>query len=124
MLNLTPEKILRRQFREAILTWRLKHALTKDEILEVYLNIADWGDGITGAEAAAQFYFFKTAEDLTWSEAALLAAVLPNPHRRSPLTAHVETRQLRQQVRWKLMQAREIGPDEYYEACLEPLPRG
>lgn len=56
----------------------------KRRIIEVYLNIAEWGDGIYGAEAAAQAYFDKPAKALTGREAALMAAVLPNPRRWSP----------------------------------------
>ena len=53
----------------------------KRRIMEVYLNIAEWGDGHFGAEAAAQARFGKSAKDLTPREAALLASVLPNPHK-------------------------------------------
>jgi len=56
----------------------------KQRILEVYLNVIEWGDGIYGAEAAARIYFHKDASRLTQREAALLAAVLPNPRRWSP----------------------------------------
>jgi len=52
----------------------------KRRVLEVYLNVAEWGDGVFGAEAAAQVRFGKPAADLTRREAALLAAVLPSPH--------------------------------------------
>ncbi|MEM7729099.1 MAG: transglycosylase domain-containing protein [Pseudomonadota bacterium] len=54
---------------------------TKRRILEVYLNVAEWGDGLYGAEAAAQARFGKPASDLTPREAALMAAVLPSPHK-------------------------------------------
>lgn len=58
--------------------------LPKRRVLEIYLNIAEWGpNGQFGAEAAARFAFAKSARDLTASEAATLAAILPNPHRRS-----------------------------------------
>ena len=57
---------------------------SKRRMMEVYLNVAEWGDGIFGAEAAAQAYFRKSARDLTRREAALLAAALPNPKRRNP----------------------------------------
>jgi monofunctional glycosyltransferase len=57
----------------------------KRRILEVYLNVAEWGDGVFGIEAASEAYFHKHARDLDQNEAALLAAVLPNPHLRSPL---------------------------------------
>jgi monofunctional biosynthetic peptidoglycan transglycosylase len=56
--------------------------LTKRRMIEVYLNIVEWGPGIYGAEAAAQFHFRKPARNLTRREAALLAAVLPNPIKR------------------------------------------
>ncbi len=56
----------------------------KRRIIEVYLNVAEWGDGIYGAEAAAQAYFKKPAKSLSSREAALMAAVLPNPRRWSP----------------------------------------
>jgi monofunctional biosynthetic peptidoglycan transglycosylase len=56
----------------------------KSRIMEVYLNIIEWGDGIYGAEAAARTFFGKHAADLTRREAALMAAVLPNPLRWSP----------------------------------------
>jgi monofunctional biosynthetic peptidoglycan transglycosylase len=56
----------------------------KNRIMEFYLNIAEWGRGIFGAEAAAQFYFKKSAADLTADEAARLTASLPNPIRRNP----------------------------------------
>lgn len=56
----------------------------KRRIIEVYLNVAEWGDGIYGAEAAAQAYFRKPARSLSSREAALMAAVLPNPRRWSP----------------------------------------
>nr|WP_246505054.1 monofunctional biosynthetic peptidoglycan transglycosylase [Microvirga antarctica] len=57
---------------------------SKRQMMETYLNIAEWGDGVFGAEAAAQRYFRKSARDLTRREAALLAAALPNPLIRNP----------------------------------------
>ena len=56
----------------------------KERIMEVYLNVIEMGDGIYGAEAAAQTYFHKPAKKLTSSEAAAIAAVLPNPRRWHP----------------------------------------
>ncbi|MGB3455133.1 MAG: monofunctional biosynthetic peptidoglycan transglycosylase [Litorimonas sp.] len=70
--------------RKAVEAWfalYIDAVWTKRRILEVYLNVAEWGDGIFGAEAAAQARFGKPAADLTESEAALLAAVLPNPNK-------------------------------------------
>jgi monofunctional glycosyltransferase len=56
---------------------------SKRQMMEVYLNVAEWGDGVFGAEAAARRYFRKSARELSHREAALLAAVLPNPLRRN-----------------------------------------
>lgn len=80
-LFLSPEKSLTRKAKEAILTWRLENALSKRRILELYVNVAEWGDGIFGIEAASRHYFHKSASALTSMEAARLAAVLPNPIR-------------------------------------------
>jgi len=58
---------------------------SKKAILTAYLNIAEWGDNLFGAEAASRFYFRKSASQLSAREAALLASTLPNPHLRNPL---------------------------------------
>jgi monofunctional biosynthetic peptidoglycan transglycosylase len=85
-LYLSPSKNPVRKLREAIITWRLERALSKRRILEIYLNVAEWGDkGIFGIEAAAQHYYGKHASELGPEEAARLAAVLPNPRKFSPL---------------------------------------
>jgi monofunctional biosynthetic peptidoglycan transglycosylase len=59
----------------------MERALSKRRILEIYLNVIEWGDGVYGAEAAARKYFGKSALLLTRQEAALMAAVIPNPRR-------------------------------------------
>lgn len=66
---------------EAWMTVLMETFWPKRRIMEIYLNIAEWGDGNFGAEAAAQARFGKSAKDLTKREAALLASVLPNPHK-------------------------------------------
>ncbi|HQP30604.1 MAG TPA: monofunctional biosynthetic peptidoglycan transglycosylase [Deltaproteobacteria bacterium] len=80
-LYLTPSKNPIRKLKEAILTWRLERTLSKKRIVELYLNVAEWGDGIFGIEAAARHYYHKSAASLEPHEAARLAAVLPNPIR-------------------------------------------
>jgi monofunctional glycosyltransferase len=82
---LEPSRTPTRKFKEALLSFRLERELTKARILELYLNIVEWGPGVYGAEAAARAYFNKSAADLRLSEAIRLAAVLPNPQRLSPL---------------------------------------
>ena len=83
-LYLSPEKSLARKLQEAILAWRLELNLDKDRILELYLNVVEWGEGTYGAEAAARRYFGSSAGALSASQAATLAAMLPDPLHRSP----------------------------------------
>jgi monofunctional biosynthetic peptidoglycan transglycosylase len=85
-LFLSPTRSPIRKLREAVLTWRLEKALSKKRILEIYLNVVEWGDGIFGAEAAAGYYYGKTAAALFPQEAARLAAILPMPRRYSRAT--------------------------------------
>lgn len=85
-LYLSPSKNPVRKIREAIITWRIEKALSKKRILELYLNVAEWGDrGIFGIEAASRAYYGKPASALGPEEAARLASVLPNPRRFHPL---------------------------------------
>ena len=85
-LFLSPSKNPIRKIREVILTWRLESKLSKKRILELYLNVVEWGAGIFGAEAASQRYYGKPASDLSPQEAAHLAVVLPSPRRYNPLS--------------------------------------
>ena len=78
-LWLSPSRNPLRKAREAILTWQLERTLSKRRILELYLNVVEFGPGVYGAGAASQRYFGKAAGDLDESEAAQLAATLPNP---------------------------------------------
>jgi monofunctional biosynthetic peptidoglycan transglycosylase len=100
-LYLSSERSLFRKAREALITRSLENHLTKERILEVYLNVAEWGQGVFGAEAAARHHFSKPAKDLTLDEAALLAAILPSPRRYDPLrhTAYLNRRQ-HHIIRW------------------------
>ncbi len=68
-----------RKLNEALLAWSLEWNLSKLQILETYLNIAEWGPGIFGAEAASRYYFKISAKNLNAEQAAYLAALLPNP---------------------------------------------
>ena len=81
---LSTEKSLQRKLKEAVLTYRLENGLSKKRILELYLNVIEWGDGIYGIEAAARAYFGKPAKYLDAAEAAFLAAMIPNPRRLNP----------------------------------------
>ena len=94
-LYLSPSKNPVRKLKEILIARRLEAELTKQRILELYLNVVEWGDGIYGAEAAARTYFGKPAADLGAQEAALLAGALINPRLHSPgrPTARLRRRQ-------------------------------
>ncbi|MBC5765510.1 monofunctional biosynthetic peptidoglycan transglycosylase [Ramlibacter albus] len=78
-LLLSGERTLLRKGQEIILTFALERMLSKQRILEIYLNSVEWGEGIFGAEAAARHYYRKGANQLTAYEAARLAVMLPRP---------------------------------------------
>lgn len=80
-LFLMPDKNLLRKGLEIVIALQMELVLPKDRILELYLNLVEWGKGIYGAEAAARHYFKKPAADLNPDEAAFLASILPNPRK-------------------------------------------
>jgi monofunctional biosynthetic peptidoglycan transglycosylase len=94
-LYLSPSKNPLRKLRELIIARRLEAELKKARILELYLNVIEWGDGVYGVESAARTYFRKSAAELSQPEAALLAAAIVNPRVLSP--AHPTPRLLRRQ---------------------------
>jgi monofunctional biosynthetic peptidoglycan transglycosylase len=83
-LFLSTSKSPVRKLKEAVLTLRLEENLSKMRILELYLNIIEWGNGIFGVEAAAQKYFRVSAGSLSREQAARLAAVIPSPLKHTP----------------------------------------
>jgi monofunctional biosynthetic peptidoglycan transglycosylase len=85
-LYLSTSKDPLRKLKEIVIAKRLEAVLSKDRILEIYLNTIEWGEGIFGAEAAAMTYFGKHASEITRDEAARLAAVVSSPLRYSPNT--------------------------------------
>lgn len=93
-LYLSPEKSLLRKMSEALITWRMEKVLSKRRILELYLNVVEWGEGIFGIEAASRHYYGKPSSQLTPVEATRLAAILPSPKRYNPLgdQSYVTTR--------------------------------
>ncbi|WP_218658907.1 monofunctional biosynthetic peptidoglycan transglycosylase [Citrobacter portucalensis] len=95
---------------EAGLTLGMETVWSKKRILTVYLNIAEFGDGIFGVEAAAQRYFHKPASRLSLSEAALLAAVLPNPLR---FKANAPSGYVRNRQAWIMRQMRQLGGESF-----------
>ena len=101
-----------RKAKEALLTWQLERRLSKRRILELYLNVVEFGPGVYGAGAASQRYFGKAPADLNEGEAAQLAAVLPSPSTWRPgspsagyrrRVAAIERRMERAAFLWKLI---------------------
>ena len=78
-LFLSGERSMLRKAEEAVITLMLEWTLDKERILEIYLNVIEWGDGVFGAEAAARHYFSVSAAQLSAEQAAKLAAMVPRP---------------------------------------------
>ena len=83
-LYLSPSKNPLRKLKEILIARRLERELGKRRILELYLNVVEWGKGVFGCEAAARAYFAKSCADLSPDEAVAMAVVLPNPRRWDP----------------------------------------
>jgi len=113
-LFLSPSRSYLRKAIEAYFTVLLEALWPKRRILEIYLNIAEFGDGVFGVAAASEIYFHKAPRDLTAEEAALLAAVLPNPR---VLSVRRPSRFVRARVAWILRQMQQLGGSGY----LRPL---
>ncbi|WP_066222677.1 monofunctional biosynthetic peptidoglycan transglycosylase [Formosa haliotis] len=103
---LWPERSWLRKGLEAYFTFLIELCWSKERILEVYLNSIEMGNGIYGAEAAAQFWFKKSALKLTNYEAAAIAAILPNPrqYKANPASAYIEKRKA-----WIVRQMKFLG---------------
>jgi len=104
-----------RKGMEVYFTVLIEMLWPKERILEVYVNIVELGDGVYGAEAAAQYFFKKSAAQLSSSEAALLAAVLPNPR---VYQANKPSSYIRGRQRWILRNMQRLGGKSY----LDELP--
>ncbi len=118
-LFLSPSKNPIRKLKEAVLTWRIERNLSKKRIIELYLNVAEWGDGLFGIEAASRRYYDKPASDLSASEAARLAAVLPNPRRYNPVGGGQYVA-YRSELIYQVMVRRGIVIEDYDDVMDEP----
>jgi len=121
-LYLSPSKNPVRKIREAFITWRMERVLTKKRILELYLNVIEWGDkGIFGIEMASRHYYGKSASELTPEESSRLAAILPNPRKYNPLGDSRYVTQ-RSNLIYSIMVRRGIVVPEYDEIIEENKP--
>jgi monofunctional biosynthetic peptidoglycan transglycosylase len=122
-LYLTPAKNPIRKIKEAILTLRIERNLKKRRIIELYLNVAEWGDGLFGIETAARKYYGKHARDLSAREAATLASALPNPRRFRP-DGNSQYAANRAERIYQIMVRRGIVIEEYDDAIEEKEKEG
>lgn len=104
-LYLSQDRNFLRKGREAVITYFIEKELSKQRILEIYLNVIEWGDGIYGAEAASRHYFKKSASNLSAAEAAYLAAMIPSPlnvfnPKKNPRRVRTRQRILQRHMKW------------------------
>ncbi|MFZ2197636.1 MAG: PBP1A family penicillin-binding protein [Thermodesulfovibrionales bacterium] len=122
MLFLKPAKSLVRKIKEAVIAIKIEKRYTKDEILGLYLNQTYFGTRAFGIEAAAQTYFGKRSDQLSISEAALLAALPKAPSLYSPFKNPQKAKERRTTVLTLMLSHRFITHDQYNRALKEPLP--
>jgi len=102
-LFLSTSKNPLRKLHEALITWEMEQILGKRRILEIYLNVIEWGNGIYGAETAARHYFNTSAASLNVEQAAFLSAIIPNPRGAYNPTKHPRRVERRQGLILRLM---------------------
>ncbi len=120
-LFLTSEKSLTRKIAEILLAVQIERQLTKDEILERYLNQVYFGQGAYGVETAAQLYFGKPAQDITLSESALLAGMIKAPSNYSPYEHPARARARKGWVLQRMVDLGDLTPQEMRAAMATPL---
>lgn len=118
---LTRQRTYTRKIKEFILAKRIEDALTKDEILNLYLNQIYFGNGAYGLEEAAQTYYSVSAKDLTLSQAASLASVPKSPNKINPIKDPERVRQRRDYVLEQMVTHGFITEAQAYKARLEPI---
>jgi len=120
-LYLSPEKTWTRKISEAFYTIRLEMFLSKEEILEGYLNTIYYGHGAYGVEAASNYFFNKSANDLTVAEASMLAGIPKGPTYYSPLNDEENANDRQQLILNKMLDEDAISKQEYAKASAEKL---
>jgi monofunctional biosynthetic peptidoglycan transglycosylase len=113
-LYLSSSKNPVRKIKEAIITWRIEKKLSKRRILELYVNVVEWGDGIFGIDQAARHYYGVSPARLTAQQASKLAAILPNPIKYSPMGSSPYVRN-RSKIIYAIMRKRGIYVPDYKE---------
>jgi penicillin-binding protein 1A len=118
---LTREKVISRKLNEVMLTWKIEDALTKDQILELYMNQIYLGQRSFGFAAAAQTYFGKSLDELSVAEIAMLAGLPKNPARHNPITNFKRAKVRQQVVLRRLLDVGYITDAQYEKARKETL---
>ncbi|MCB9979893.1 MAG: penicillin-binding protein 1A [Rhodospirillales bacterium] len=118
---LTNERSFERKIKEAILAYRMERALTKDQILELYLNQIYLGSGTYGVAAAALHYFDKSLEELSLAEIGYLGALPKGPENYHPVRNHDAALERRNYVLKRMEEEHFVTPEAYEEAILQPL---
>lgn len=119
-LFLDPQQSVLRKLREAAIAWKLERALSKKRILDLYLNLIEWGEGVYGAEAAARAWFSLPAAELSLAQAIRLASILPNPRRFSALDERSpRLNRKRRLIAQRMLRRRWISQDAYDQALRE-----
>jgi len=121
-LFFTTSKSLTRKLRELVAARWMEQDLSKRRILELYLNVIEWGDGIYGAEAAARRWYGKSASDVGEEEAAGLAAMIPNPRRINPSVSPARFARAKRRVMWLMQGGAGAGQADRLGAEPEPPP--
>lgn len=119
---LKPERTLDRKAHEAVLAYRLEEIMTKDEILERYLNTVYFGNGTYGVQAASETYFGKSVGDVTWPEAALLAAMIRDPRDYDPFSNAPLAIERRHIALQRLVETNDLTQAEADLYAFTPLP--
>jgi monofunctional glycosyltransferase len=120
-LYLSTSKNPLRKLREFFIAQEMERELTKQRIFEIYLNVIEWGDQIYGIEAAAQRYFGKSASELLPEEAAILAAMIPNPRRYTPATNRKFLERRKADILSRLAKYSYLEKTEYEAARIRPV---
>ncbi len=124
-LYLTHERSFRRKFLEALITIKMENTLSKNKILEIYLNSIEWGRGLMGIKDASYYYFKKRPRDLSVKEAVFLAAIIPNPARFGRLDDNQTPRRFVRKQMGKALQSLYyqglISLDDFRDALFRPL---
>jgi monofunctional biosynthetic peptidoglycan transglycosylase len=120
-LYLSTSKNPLRKFQEFLIAQEMEKNLSKQRIFEIYLNVIEWGDGIYGIEPASRKYFGKSASVLLPEEAAILAAMIPNPRRYTPASNLRYLERRKRELLSRMARYKYLPQDEYEAARARPV---